>query len=95
MRALFHPLLRLAAAQPHTGSCRIGTPALRPSGGNGSGGLQVCGAMGLLDGKRILVTGVLTDASLAFGVASLAQEEGADVIISVAVRWLLLSQRSL
>ncbi len=26
--------------------------------------------MGLLDGKRILITGVLTDASLAFGVAS-------------------------
>ena len=31
--------------------------------------------MGLLDGKRILVTGVLTDASLAFGVAALAQRE--------------------
>ena len=30
----------------------------------------------LLDGKRILVTGVLTDASLAFGVARLAQEQG-------------------
>ena len=30
--------------------------------------------MGLLDGKRIVVTGVLTDASLAFGVARLAQE---------------------
>jgi len=34
--------------------------------------------MGLLDGKRIVVTGVLTDASLAFGVASLALEEGAE-----------------
>ena len=32
--------------------------------------------MGLLDGKNIVITGVLTDASLAFGVAKLAQEEG-------------------
>ena len=32
--------------------------------------------MGLLDGKRILITGVLTDASLAFGVAELAQRRG-------------------
>ena len=34
--------------------------------------------MGLLDGKNIVITGVLTDASLAFGVAKLAQEEGAE-----------------
>ncbi|MEM8708324.1 MAG: enoyl-[acyl-carrier-protein] reductase FabI, partial [Actinomycetota bacterium] len=32
--------------------------------------------MGVLDGKKILITGVLTDASLAFGIAKLAQEEG-------------------
>jgi enoyl-[acyl-carrier-protein] reductase (NADH) len=32
--------------------------------------------MGLLDGKNIVITGVLTDASL-FGVAALAQQEGA------------------
>ncbi len=31
----------------------------------------------LLEGKRILVTGVLTDDSLAYGVAELAQREGA------------------
>ena len=30
--------------------------------------------MGLLDGKKIVVTGVLTDASLAFGVARLARD---------------------
>ena len=35
-------------------------------------------AMGLLDGKKVLVTGVLTDASIAFHVARLAQQEGAD-----------------
>jgi enoyl ACP reductase len=37
---------------------------------------------GLLDGKRLLVTGVLTDASIAFGAARLAQEEGADVVLT-------------
>jgi enoyl-[acyl-carrier protein] reductase I len=38
--------------------------------------------MGLLDGKRLLITGVLTDASLAFGVTKLAQEEGAEVVVT-------------
>lgn len=31
---------------------------------------------GLLAGKRLLVTGVITDASIAFSVAKLAQENG-------------------
>ena len=38
--------------------------------------------MGILDGKRILVTGVLTDSSIAFHVARLAQLEGATVVIT-------------
>lgn len=38
--------------------------------------------MGLLDGKRLLITGVITDASLAFGVAKLAQEQGAQVVLT-------------
>ena len=50
--------------------------------------------MGLLDGKRILITGVLTDASLAFGVAALAQEEGADIVLTGAGRGLRLTQRT-
>ena len=49
--------------------------------------------MGLLDGKRILVTGVLTDASLAFGVAKLAQQEGAEVVLTGVGRGLSLTQR--
>src|ERR1700678_3641209 len=49
--------------------------------------------MRLLDGKRILITGVLTDASLAFGVARLAQEEGAEVVLSGAGRGLSLTKR--
>jgi meromycolic acid enoyl-[acyl-carrier-protein] reductase len=50
--------------------------------------------MGLLDGKRILVTGVLTDDSLAFAVARLAQEEGAEVVLSGAGRGLSLTRRT-
>ncbi len=38
--------------------------------------------MGILDGKRILVTGVLTDASIAFHVARIAQQEGAAVVLT-------------
>jgi enoyl-[acyl-carrier protein] reductase I len=37
---------------------------------------------GLLAGKRLLVTGVITDASLAFGVAKTAQEQGAQVVLT-------------
>src|SRR5215472_8701463 len=38
--------------------------------------------MGILEGKRILVTGVLTDASIAFHVARIAQLEGARVVLT-------------
>jgi len=38
--------------------------------------------MGILAGKRILITGVLTDASIAFHVAKAAQEEGAAVVLT-------------
>lgn len=38
--------------------------------------------MGILEGKRILVTGVLTDASIAFHVARVAQAEGACVVLT-------------
>jgi meromycolic acid enoyl-[acyl-carrier-protein] reductase len=38
--------------------------------------------MGLLDGKRLLVTGVITDASIAFSIARLAQQEGAQVVLT-------------
>ena len=50
--------------------------------------------MGLLDGKKIVITGVLTDASLAFGVAKLAREEGADIVLTGAGRALSLTQRT-
>ena len=38
--------------------------------------------MGILDGKQILVTGVLTDASIAFHVARIAQQEGAALVLT-------------
>jgi len=50
--------------------------------------------MGLLDGKRILITGVLTNASLAFGIASLAAEEGAELVLTGAGRGLSLTERT-
>ncbi|MBA3575159.1 MAG: enoyl-ACP reductase FabI [Actinomycetota bacterium] len=37
---------------------------------------------GLLEGKRLLVTGVITDASIAFHVARVAQEQGAQLVLT-------------
>ncbi|WP_136520186.1 enoyl-ACP reductase FabI [Cellulomonas telluris] len=48
--------------------------------------------MALLEGKTLLVTGVLTDGSIAFHVARLAQEQGAQVILSSFGRQLRLTQ---
>lgn len=50
--------------------------------------------MGILDGKKLLITGVLTDDSLAFGAARLAQEEGADVLLTGFGRGRSLTERS-
>ena len=48
--------------------------------------------MGLLDGKKLLVTGVLTDGSIAFHVARLAQQEGAEVLLTSFGRQFRLTQ---
>jgi enoyl-[acyl-carrier protein] reductase I len=45
-------------------------------------------------GKRLLITGVLTDASIAFSVARLAQAEGAEIVLTGAGRALSLTQRT-
>lgn len=37
---------------------------------------------GLLEGKRVLITGVITDASIAFHAAKSAQEQGAEVVLT-------------
>jgi len=49
--------------------------------------------MGILAGKNVLVTGVLTDSSIAFHIARLAQEEGAQVILTGFGRGLSLTTR--
>ncbi len=49
--------------------------------------------MGILEGKNILVTGVLTDGSIAFHIARLAQEEGANVVLTGFGRGLSLTTR--
>lgn len=50
--------------------------------------------MGILAGKTILVTGVLTDQSIAFHVARLAQEQGATVILTSFGRAASLTRRT-
>lgn len=50
--------------------------------------------MGLLDGKKIVVTGVLTDASLAFGIARTVMAEGAEVVLTGAGRAKSLTERT-
>lgn len=50
--------------------------------------------MGLLEGRTVLVTGVLTDQSIAFHVARMAQEQGADVILTSFGRTMSLTKRS-
>lgn len=49
--------------------------------------------MGILTGKNILVTGVLTDGSIAFHIAKIAQEEGANVVLTGFGRALSLTTR--
>jgi meromycolic acid enoyl-[acyl-carrier-protein] reductase len=36
----------------------------------------------LLEGKRLVITGVLNDDSIAFSVARKAQEEGAEIVLT-------------
>jgi len=48
----------------------------------------------LLQGKKLLVTGVLTPDSIAFPIADLAQREGAEIVLTGAGRGLSLTERS-
>ena len=47
----------------------------------------------LLEGKKLLITGVLTDDSMAFAVAKVAQEAGAEVLLTSVGRAMSLTQR--
>ncbi len=48
----------------------------------------------LLEGKRLVVTGVLTDDSIAFHAARVAQEQGAELVLTGFGRAMRLTQRS-
>ena len=48
----------------------------------------------LLKGKRLVITGVLTDGSIAWHVARIAQEEGAEIVLTGFGRAIRLTQRS-
>jgi len=48
--------------------------------------------MSLLQGKKLLVTGVLMDSSIAFHVAKLAQEQGAEVVLTSFGRAMRITQ---
>jgi len=48
----------------------------------------------LLEGKRLLITGVLTDGSIAFHTARVAQEQGAELVLTGFGRTMRLTERS-
>jgi enoyl-[acyl-carrier protein] reductase I len=48
----------------------------------------------LLEGKRLLITGVLTDGSIAWHSARVAQEQGAEVVLTGFGRGIRLTERS-
>ena len=48
----------------------------------------------LLKDKNVLITGVLTDQSIAFHVAKMAQEQGANVVLTSFGRTMSLTKRS-
>jgi meromycolic acid enoyl-[acyl-carrier-protein] reductase len=55
--------------------------------------VDAAGRSGILAGKQVLVTGVLTEASIAFSVARIAQEQGAAVVLSSFGRAMSITER--
>ena len=47
---------------------------------------------GLLEGKRILVSGIITDSSIAFHIARVAQEAGAEIVCTGFARMNLIKR---
>ena len=81
-------LVDALAAPRHQARAATRTPALEHSA------LMVDRKVVVLQGKRILVTGVLNDASIAYSTARLAQEQGAEVILSSFGRVMRLTERT-
>lgn len=55
--------------------------------------LSAAPAAGIVAGKRLVITGVLTDKSIAFAVARLAQEQGAQILLTSPPRTVSLTRR--
>ena len=49
--------------------------------------------MSIVEGKRVVVTGVLTDSSIAFHVAKLLQDNGAKIVLTSFGRAMSLTER--
>ena len=47
---------------------------------------------GLLEGKRILISGIITDSSIAFHIARVAQEAGAEIVCTGYDRMKLIAR---
>jgi meromycolic acid enoyl-[acyl-carrier-protein] reductase len=54
---------------------------------------RIADVAGIVEGKRLLITGVLTEASIAYAVARLAQQEGAEVLLTGFGRGLGITTR--
>ncbi len=54
---------------------------------------RYCARFVLLEGRRLLITGVLTEGSIAFAVARRAQEEGAEIVLTGFGRGMRITQR--
>ena len=50
--------------------------------------------MGLLEGKKVLVTGVLNHESIAFPIAKIAQEQGAEILLTSFGRIMSITERA-
>ena len=48
----------------------------------------------LLEGKKLLITGVLTPRSIAFSAAQVAQEQGAEIVLTNFGRTVSLTEKS-
>src|SRR5438128_9869928 len=74
---------RRTQADARTGNVEFAQPARAPAVGEPM----------LLDGKRLLITGVLTDDSIAYAVAERAQRAGAEVVLTGFGRGLRITDR--
>ena len=96
--------LREVDAEQRAGRVPLaGAQPARPAGGAGVGRAGLATRRGaradtalamLLEGKRLLITGVLTRGSIAYAVAERAQQEGAEVVLTGFGRTRRMTERA-